>query len=78
MISKLIAFAIHRVKLAYDEVSVSKDGAKEILKVSLTDLITEILDDRDKKEKDKSTPTVGFRSAGSKNDNRSSPTGTKN
>ena len=76
MIYKIIAHVIHKVKHAYDEATLTKDGAKEILKVSLTELITEILEEKDKKEQDKSTPRMGFKSAGS-NVGRSSTEGTE-
>ena len=67
MIAKIIALVIHEVKDAYDQIDHDRESMKELVKVSLADLITEIKEKKGEEE-DK---ILGF-SLPHKNDRRKS------
>lgn len=58
MIAKIIALIAHEIKDAYDEIDDGRDKMRDILKVNLTDLVTEIVAKKDNEEEDRNP--VGF------------------
>lgn len=73
MIAKIIALIAHEIRSAYRELD-KDDKDEEILpealKLSVTSLITEVIEKREEAEKSKSVPRMGFKSAGSHGDKR--------
>ena len=80
MIFKIIAMVAHEIRDAFRELD--KDDKEdevlpEALKLSVTSLITEVIEKREEAEKNKSVPTIGFKSAAADGD-RGNTKGTKN
>ena len=76
MIAKVIAMIVHEVVKAYRELDGDDDheGLPDHLKVSVTSLITEVLEKKAKEEESRHTPSLGFGA----DIGRGNPKGTKN